>query len=190
MSRLRRLRFSGMVLALMLVGALAAAACTGPQGPPGAPGLPGNPGLPGSAGEAGKAGLPGVQGSGGPAGGPGSQGSAGPQGVAGPVGNIAGFELDKDAYIVKKDRGLSIEGWGFLPDEAVLFTMHMPGATNIIVAGGDADEAGILKIKTGRRTRLDRLPGIAAGNGSIIAEGSQGSKASARITFVDAEAEK
>ena len=89
-----------------------------------------------------------------------------------------------------KDRGLTLTGWGFLPEEAVLFTMHMPGATNIIVAGGDADEAGILKVKTGRRTRLDRLPGIEPGDGSIIAEGSQGSKASTRITFVAEEAEK
>ena len=190
MSRLRRLRFSGMVLALILVGALAAAACTGPGGPPGAAGLPGNPGLPGSAGEAGKAGLPGVQGQQGQAGLQGTAGPDGPVGAVGPVGNVAGFELNKDAYIVKKDRGLSISGWGFLPEEAVLFTLHMPGATNIIVAGGDANEAGVLEIKTGRRTRLDRLPGIEAGNGSIIAEGSQGSKASTRITFVDAEAEK
>jgi hypothetical protein len=134
--------------------------------------------------------LPGVQGQEGPIGDQGGAGPAGPGGPAGPVGNIAGFELNKSAYVVGKDKGLSISGWGFLPEEAVLFTMHMPGSTNIIVAGGDADEAGVIEIKTGRKTRLDRLPGITAGNGSIIAEGSQGSKASARITFVDAEAEK
>ncbi len=172
MSHLGNVRVTAVFMALLLMGALVATACTGPAGSPGASGLSGNPGLPGNPGEPGKAGLPGVQ------------GIQGVQGAVGPVGNIAGFKLDKDAYVVGVDRGLKITAWGFQPDEAVLFTLNMPTIQNVIIAGGDANGGGVVEAATGRRTRLDRLPNLEPGMGSIVAEGSLGSKGSALIVFV------
>ena len=184
MSHLGNVRVTAVFMALLLMGALVATACTGPAGSPGASGLSGNPGLPGNPGEPGKAGLPGVQGVQGVQGIQGIQGIQGVQGAVGPVGNIAGFMLDKEAYVVGVDRGLKITAWGFQPDEAVLFTLNMPTIQNVIIAGGDANGGGVVEAATGSRTRLDRLPNLEPGMGSIVAEGSLGSKGSALIVFV------
>lgn len=150
-----------MIVLAALAISLALIACTGPEGPAGATGPAG------------------------PAGPAGPEGPAGPAGEAAPA-TAAGIRLDKAEYVIGVDASFTVSGWGFQPGEAVLITLHTDAFGPGIVGGADANDYGVFSYTPTGQFRMQRI-NSSPGMYTVLAEGTEGSKASAPIVFVEAE---
>ncbi len=163
---------------------LALIACQGPPGEPGLPGLPGNPGNPGAPGpqgEPGEAGLPGLPGNPGNPGAPGPPGPPGPQGTPGidGVSPQALIVLSKSVVAGSGDP-FSIAGSGFIPGEPVNLSL-MIDPNNSVMLGDEvqANASGAFSVAIADAGASD-----ASGYLSVMAEGDDGSLASAPVRIV------
>jgi hypothetical protein len=81
-----------------------------------------------------------------------------------------------------------VRGAGFAPGEAVLVTFNGPGALGLVAGGGEANASGAFEINTTQAGfRMDTLAALKAGLGTVLVEGSRGSKAAALITLTVAK---
>ena len=147
------------VVALLTVGVLLLAACTGGEG---AAGPAGPQGLTGAQGPAGPAGLQGAAGPAGPVGpqGPvGPRGPAGPQGETGPAGPEGMFDLDS-MMVMPHSNGAKVtlsitnltRGQILSPvfiarhghDAGPLYTLGQPASESLAKVAEDADASGLL----------------------------------------------
>ena len=163
---------------------LALIACQGPPGEsglPGLPGNPGNPGAPGPQGEPGAAGLPGLPGNpgnpgaSGPPGAPGSQGSAGIDGVS-PQALIVLSKSD----VAGSGDPFAISGSGFIPGEPVQLSIVVD-PNNSVTLGDEiqANASGAFSVAI-----ADAGASGASGYLTVLAEGEDGSLASAPVRIV------
>ena len=170
---------------LFSVSVLALVACQGPAGPPGKaglPGNPGNPGLPGLAGPQGEPGLPGLPGNPGNPGAPGQQGPPGDAGAAGQAAVSPQARLVLSASTLAQGAPVSVWGSGFQANEPVMITVNS-GVARRIIGGGTgaqvaANSAGAFAVDFSNGINVD------AGITTVLAEGGNGSKASAPVMIV------
>lgn len=172
------------VLATVLTTALLGAACggAGELGPAGPPGDRGPEGPAGARGDTGPAG---------PAGNPGPAGVTGPAGEAGPAGPSA---LQPQARIATTldtltlDEAFEVWGSGFAPDESVVVSLEIDDVLQRVIGDAKASDGGAFRVSVsaiGGDSRVrDR---VEAGEvHTLLASGSEGSRASAPVTVLDA----
>lgn len=164
---------------------LALIACQGPPGEPGLPGLPGNPGNPGAPGpqgEPGEPGLPGLPGNPGNPGAPGPPGAQGPQGPAGidGVSPQASLSLSKTS-IAADDDPFVVTGSGFIPGEPIELALDISPGNHLHLEGEEitANAAGAFSVAIAEIGATD-----ASGYLTLLAEGADGSLASAPVRIV------
>ena len=163
----------------------------GLQGPQGIQGEPGLPGLPGLQGIPGNQGPPGAQGPQGPQGIPGLQGA---QGVQGDVSVVEVPAEDNSNISVSKtnlttSEAITVNGSGFTVGESITLWLVLDGAQGIIVGGGTGSQvvangsgafsASFAEIGGGAVNHARAI-----GARTILAEGADGSRASAGVNII------
>ena len=163
----------------------------GLQGPQGIQGEPGLPGLPGLQGIPGNQGPPGAQGPQGPQGIPGLQGA---QGVQGDVSVVEVPAQDNSNISVSKtnlttSEALTVNGSGFTAGESITLWLVLGGDQGIIVGGGTGSQvvangsgafsASFAEIGGGAVNHARAI-----GARTILAEGADGSRASAGVNII------
>ena len=192
----KRFPVKGVAIALLSsVLFIVLVACTGDPGASGLPGVPGNPGNPGAAGAQGDPGAPGLPGAPGNPGNPGPPGAPGPAGATGPAGADA---VSPEARIVVSKSTIGADGdsfsvWGsgFRANEPVILLLRVDARKGggIILAGANgpqvsANEAGAFSFSTS----FDGLGASALGFRTMLADGVDGSRASAPVRIVESAA--
>lgn len=202
---MRKINLKRVVLAIV-VSAMSVALFVGCAGAVGAPGQPGNAGLQGAQGiqgEPGLPGLPGLQGIPGNQGPPGAQGPQGPQGVPGlqgaqgVAGDVSVVEVpaeDNSGISVSKtnvttSEPITVNGSGFIVGESITLWLVLDGSQGVIVGGGTGSQvvangsgafsASFAEIGGGAVTHARAI-----GARTILAEGADGSRASAGVNII------
>ena len=194
---------AALVMIVSVVSVALFVGCQGTSGPPGSAGLQGPQGIQGEPGLPGLAGLQGIPGNQGPPGAQGPQGPGGvpglqgPQGVAGDVSVVEVPAEDNSAINVSKanvttSEPITINGSGFTVGESVTLWLVLDGDRGIIVGGGTGSQvvangsgafaASFAEIGGGAVNHARAI-----GARTILAEGADGSRASAGVNIIATE---
>ncbi len=183
----KRLPFRESILALSFsVAIVALIGCAGAAGLPGESGLPGNPGNPGEPGpqgSQGSAGLPGLPGEPGNPGAPGEPGKVGPQGPPGSPGTSPEAALAVSQGVITLDQSFAVWGSGFRVGEPVTVFLIVDGGNQANIGGATANESGAF-VASIASIGGSSSPGVR----TVLAQGSDGSIASAPIMVVEVAA--
>lgn len=177
---------------LLIVAAVALMACSGSQGEPGAPGPQGDLGAPGSQGPEGSTGLPGLPGEPGTPANPGPPGPPGAPGAPGEAAASTGAGIVVDKQRLTIDEPLAIWGAGFRPGENIVLLLALDDTLKPIIGGSlgaqvTANASGAFAVTFDEIGLEGAATAQAIGVKSILAEGSEGSKASVPVVLISSQ---